>query len=302
MEYPDLNFLYVVEALMAERSVSRAAQRLGLTQPAVSHALSRLRTRFGDDLFVRAGAVMAPTPTGERVADGVARALALIRQDVLDARAFDPADTRRTFSVCLSDMGMIVLLPRLLAALAEHAPMATLRPIQVPAAELGAALQDGELDLAIGYLDRMGEHLHQQRLFTRSLVGIRRASASKRDKGEGAARMDAERFMNTRHVVAATLAMTNELLAKELRKRGTRLNVGVEVPYLLAVPSLVANSDFIAVIPNELADLFGKMAHVDAFDLPIALPDLTVRQFWHPRFHNDAAHRWFRKLVAEALR
>ncbi|AJP57566.1 LysR family transcriptional regulator [Pandoraea vervacti] len=299
MEYPDLNFLYVVDALMTERSVSRAAQRLGLTQPAVSHALGRLRTRFGDDLFVRAGAVMAPTPTGERVAEGVARALLLIRQDVLGAQAFEPTQTRRTFSVCLSDMGMIVLLPRLLAALAEQAPMATLRPIQVPASELGTTLQDGEADLAIGYLDRMGEHLHQQRLFTRSLVGIRRRVPRRR---AGGAPMDAETFMKTRHVVAATLAMTNELLAGELRKRGTRLNVGVEVPYLLAVPGLVANSDFVAVIPNELADLFGKLANVDVFALPISLPDLTVRQFWHPRFHNDPGHRWFRKLVAEALR
>jgi DNA-binding transcriptional LysR family regulator len=155
MDQPDLNALYVIEALALERSVSRAADRLGLTQPAVSHALARLRESFQDDLFVRAGAVMAPTPVGEKVIDGVQRALAVIRQDIWQAKSFDAATTTRTFSVCLSDMGVIVLLPRLLAALHAQAPNATLRPIQVPSVELASALQDGEVDLAIGYLGRL---------------------------------------------------------------------------------------------------------------------------------------------------
>ncbi|MGT2473222.1 LysR family transcriptional regulator [Paraburkholderia steynii] len=297
MDQPDLNALYVIEALALERSVSRAADRLGLTQPAVSHALARLRESFQDDLFVRAGAVMAPTPVGEKVIDGVQRALAVIRQDIWQAKSFDAATTTRTFSVCLSDMGVIVLLPRLLAALHAQAPNATLRPIQVPSVELASALQDGEVDLAIGYLGRLGENLHQQSLFRRSLVGIIAGSGTRKT-----VKMSLERFVASRHVVSATLAITNQLLEKELRRQGMKLRIGVDVPYLLAVPGLVANSDYIAVVPEELAALFSRLAAVDVFMLPIPLEDLTVQQFWHARYHNDAGHRWFRALVASTLR
>ncbi|AUT61703.1 MULTISPECIES: LysR family transcriptional regulator [Paraburkholderia] len=297
MDQPDLNALYVIEALALERSVSRAADRLGLTQPAVSHALARLRESFQDDLFVRAGAVMAPTPVGEKVIDGVQRALAVIRQDIWQAKSFDAATTTRTFSVCLSDMGVIVLLPRLLAALHAQAPNATLRPIQVPSVELASALQDGEVDLAIGYLGRLGENLHQQSLFRRSLVGIIAGSGTRKT-----VKMSLERFVASRHVVSATLAITNQLLEKELRRQGMKLRIGVDVPYLLAVPGLVANSDYIAVVPEELAALFSRLAAVDVFTLPIPLEDLTVQQFWHARYHNDAGHRWFRALVASTLR
>ncbi|BCZ81157.1 LysR family transcriptional regulator [Paraburkholderia terrae] len=297
MDQPDLNALYVIEALALERSVSRAADRLGLTQPAVSHALARLRESFQDDLFVRAGAVMAPTPVGEKVIDGVQRALAVIRQDIWQAKSFDAATTARTFSVCLSDMGVIVLLPRLLAALHAQAPNATLRPIQVPSVELASALQDGEVDLAIGYLGRLGENLHQQSLFRRSLVGIIAGSGTRKT-----VKMSLERFVASRHVVSATLAITNQLLEKELRRQGMKLRIGVDVPYLLAVPGLVANSDYIAVVPEELAALFSRLAAVDVFTLPIPLEDLTVQQFWHARYHNDAGHRWFRALVASTLR
>jgi DNA-binding transcriptional LysR family regulator len=297
MQPPDLNFLYVLQALNDERSVSRAADRLGLTQPAVSHALGKLRTLFQDDLFVRAGPVMAPTPVGERLAEGVANVLALVQQEIWSAKAFDAATTTRTFSVCLSDMGVIVILPQLLAALRERAPLASLKPIQFPSTELAGALQDGVLDLAIGYLGRVGENLHQQPLFRRSLVGIIKGGTTRKK-----VRMTLDEFIARKHVVAGTLALTNQLLEKELRRHGARLKVGVEVPLLLAVPSLVATSDFIAAVPDELAQLFARLADVDVFPLPVELPDLTVQQFWHARHHNDAGHRWFRGLVAETLR
>jgi DNA-binding transcriptional LysR family regulator len=297
MKTPDLNFLYVIQALGEERSVSRAADRLGLTQPAVSHALGKLRTQFQDDLFVRAGPVMAPTPVGERLIEAVAHVLGVVQQEIWSAKAFDAATTTRAFSVCMSDMGVIVLLPRLLAALRKHAPQASLKPIQLPSLELASALQDGALDLAIGYLGKMGDNLHQQPLFRRSLVGIIRGGPTRKK-----VRMTLAQFIEKEHVVADTLSLTNQLLEKEMRRRGARLKVGVDVPYLLAVPSLVATSDFIAAVPDELADLFARLADVDVFPLPVDLPDLTVQQFWHARHHNDAGHRWFRALVATTLR
>ncbi|MFM0619762.1 LysR family transcriptional regulator [Paraburkholderia nemoris] len=297
MTQPDLNFLYIIEALIAERSVSRAADRLGLSQPAVSHALARLRVRFQDDLLVRAGATMLPTPVGEHIAEHATKALAIIRTEILDAKEFDPATTTRTFSVCLSDMGVIVLLPMLLAAMRKQAPLATLRPIQVPSHDLDIALQDDDIDLAIGHLSKVGDTLRQQALFQRRLVGIEQSKGRRKTST-----MALSEFVERQHVIVSAQALTTEILDKELRQLGARLQVGVEVPYLLSVPSLVAHSDFIAVIPDELAEIFGKLANLSIFALPIILPPLTVRQFWHPRFQSDAGHRWFRGVVAQSLR
>ncbi|MFM0341870.1 LysR family transcriptional regulator [Paraburkholderia fungorum] len=297
MQPPDLNFLYVVQALAEEQSVSRAADRLGLTQPAVSHALGKLRTQFQDDLFVRAGPVMAPTPVGAQLIKGAANVLSLVQREIWGARAFDAATTTRIFSVCMSDMGVIVLLPRLLAALRERAPLATLKPIQLPSPELAGALQDGAIDIAIGYLGKIGDNLHQLPLFRRSLVGIIGGGVTRKK-----VRMTLDEFIERKHVVAGTLAITNQLLEKEMRRLGARLKVAVDVPYLLAVPGLVATSDYVAAVPDELAELFSRLANVDVFQLPIKLPDLTVQQFWHARYHNDSGHRWFRSLVSETFR
>lgn len=294
MNVPDLNFLYVLQALYEEKSVSRAADRLGLTQPAVSHALGKLRTLFHDELFVRAGLVMAPTEIGERVAHGAIQALSQIQHDIWDARTFNPLSSTRTFSVCLSDMGMITLLPRLLSALQKSAPNASLKPIQLPTLELAPALQDGAIDLAIGYLGQMASQLYQQSLFRRSLVGIMR-----NDERPHCVTFD--QFVSTKHVLTETLALSNLLLDDTLKRLGARLTVGIHVPNLLTVPNLVAASDHVACVPDELATYFAQIANIRTFRLPVDLPDFTVKQFWHARFHNDMAHRWFRKLVYDTL-
>lgn len=296
MNTPDLNFLYILHALYEERSVSRAGDRLGLTQPAVSHALGRMRDTFQDDLFVRAGAAMAPTQVGERMALASARILAMIQQEIWESQTFDAASTTRTFSICMSDMGVFALLPRLLSALSAEAPNATLKPIQLPSIQLAAALEDGAIDLAIGYLGKLGQNLYQQTLFHRELVGIMRASDAR-----AAEDMTLQQFIGSKHVVADTLALTNKLLEKELRQHGARLKVGVHVPYLLGVPSVVATSDFIAAVPSELAELFSRFADIRVFDLPVNIPRLTVKQFWHARHHSDAGHRWLRSLVSRTL-
>lgn len=297
MECPDLNFIYLVIALGEERSVSRAAERLGLTQPAVSHALRKLRLQFKDDLFVRAGKETVPTPVGQRLIDGGRQVLSAVDKEIWHAKAFDPLTTERVFPVSLSDMGMIVILPKLLGALRKEAPHASLKPVQVPARQISGALEEGDIDLAIGYLDRLDGSLHQQSLFVRPLVGIVKGGSTRKRVS-----MPLDAFIASRHAVSSALSITNQLIEKELKRHGAELNVGVEVPYLLAIPSIVAETDFIAAVPEELAQLFSRMANVDVFTLPIEVPDLRVRQFWHARYQRDAGHQWFRALVERTLK
>jgi len=290
----DLNFLYLVDALYREGSVSGAARRLDLTQPAVSHALNRLRVRFGDQLFVRSGAGMAPTPLGERVARGAARALALIQSDVLAEPPFDPRQSERRFTVGMTDMGGTVILPKVMQMLERQAPGISVQPKVASSSEIGSMLESGAVDVAWGYFGRLGPGLYQQTLFRRALIGIRR-------KGRRRAAMTLDTFVNTPHVLANATAVTNELLQQRLKERGHALRVALECPYILAVPAIVAGTGYIATVPDELADLFQRLAEIETFQLPLPVPDITVKQHWHARFNDDPGHRWFRARVFECV-
>jgi len=290
MAQQDLNFLYLVDALYREGSVSRAARRLDLTQPAVSHALNRLRAKFGDQLFVRAGPGMAPTPMGERVAQGARRALALIQSDILDGPGFEPRQAERTFAVGMTDMGGTVIMPKVMQALQRQAAGVRIKPVALRPADVGAMLESGAVDVAWGYFGHLSGGLYQQTLFRRALTGIRR-------KQQGRRPMTLQRFVDTPQVVANATALTNELLRQKLKERGHTLRIALECPYILAVPAIVAGTDYIATVPDQLAKLFLRLAEIEMFRLPLAVPDVTVKQHWHARLNDDPAHRWFRSLV-----
>jgi DNA-binding transcriptional LysR family regulator len=291
MNYEDLNFLYLIDALYQERSVSRAAERLDLTQPAVSHGLSRMRVKFGDELFVRSGSGMSPTPTGERIALGAHRALELIQSDIWDGPSFSPAKSDRTFVVGMTDMGGTVILPQVISVTSTEAPSIHIKPVAVRPAEVSELLESGLIDLAWGYFGHLSEKLYQQTLFRRSLTGIIRKGKRKTK------RMDFETFVSTPHVIASATSQTNELLQQKIREQGQTLRIALEVPYLLAIPRIIAGSDYIATVPDELADLFLRLADIEVFKLPLPIPDIAVKQYWHARYNGDAGHQWFRKMV-----
>ena len=290
----DLNFLYLVDALYREGSVSGAARRLNLTQPAVSHALSRLRERFADQLFVRSGAGMTPTPLGERVALGARKALTLIQTDILNEPVFEPRSAERCFKVGMTDMGGSVILPKVLQMLDREAPGLTISPKVAASSEIGQMLENGSVDVAWGYFGHLGPSLYQQSLFRRALIGIRRKSVRYEP-------MTLQTFVDTPHVVASATAVTNELLQQRLKERGHTLKIALECPYVLAVPAIVAGTSCIATVPNELAAVFQRLADIETFELPLTMPDFTVKQHWHARFNDDAAHRWFRAKVFECV-
>jgi len=294
---PDLNFLYLIDALYQERSVSRAAERLGLTQSAASHSLNRLRERFGDPLFVRSGVHMLPTPEAERLAQAARRALALIQSDIWQAQPFEPAHSRRTFTVGMTVMGGTVALPRVLKALSLLAPQVRIAPVAVQPEEVSTLLENGTLDLAWGYFGKLNTTLYQQALYRRQLTGIWR----KRRHAKDPRKMDFDAFVQARHVLTSATQLTNERLHQQVRARGHRLKVAMTCPYLMAVPAIVASSDWIATVPQELAQLFMRLEAITTFTLPLTVPDLVVKQYWHARQHADAGHKWLREQVFSTL-
>lgn len=297
MDSHDLNFLYLVDALYRERSVSRAALRLNLTQSAVSHGLNRLRAKFDDSLFVRTAAGMAPTPLGERIALGARRALELIQMEILDEPQFEPLRARHTFVVGMTDMGGTVILPRVVQALSVRAPQMRIVPVALRPHEVNEMMQSGAVDMAWGFFGHLSPALYQQTLFRRPLIGIRRKT---RD-GAQEVGMDFEAFVNRPHVFATATSVTNELLMQKVKERGATLQVALECPYILAVPAIIASSDYLATVPDQLASLFLRLADIETFSLPLEIPDVIVKQHWHARNNDDVAHRWMRSFVAECF-
>ena len=293
----DLNLLVVFLEVQQTRGISAAAQKLGLSQPAVSNALNRLRTTFDDPLFVRTPSGMQPTALAEQLSGPVASALAQL-QLTLNQRgeAFDPATSSRRFTVAMTDVAEVYFLPDLAPRCAALAPYARLSIVRSSERELLPAMADGRIDLAIGAHRDFSDSYYQQRLFRQECVTIFRRG---HELGEGELTLD--RFRAASHLWVSESTSPYDRIAQLLDKAGIRARASYEVPSFLAVPLIVARSELIATVPRKLADSLA-----DAFGLvqakpPVKLPLLQTNTFWHRRFHHDAGHRWLRTLIVEAF-
>ena len=289
----DLNFLFMLEALLEEGSVSAAADRLGLSQPAMSHALARLRQRFGDPLFVKTRTGMRPTPTAERIGLTARKVLSLVRDEILEVGAFDPATTTRTFTLALSDMAATILLGEITERFASSAPLARLRVVSVREKDIALQLEEGQVDLVIGTYAVKSSSLMQQALFkSTEYVCIVRAGHP-----EIRASLSLDQFVATEHVIAVQNAEANDFVDKALRAKGLRRRVAVEVPSLLPLPNIVASTDYVALVPRALATLSQQVKPLRILAPPIKPPAPTIRQYWHQRFKADTSVTWLRNLL-----
>ena len=289
----DLNFLFMLEALLDEGSVSAAADRLGLSQPAMSHALARLRKRFGDPLFVKTRSGMRPTPTAERIGLVSRRVLSVVRAEILEVGAFDPATTTRTFTLGLSDMASTILLGRITERFAASAPLARLRVVNVREKDIASQLEEGQIDLVVGTYAPRSPSILQQTLFraTEYVCIVRTGHPVIRG------RLSLDQFAATAHVSAVQNGEANDFVDKALRSRGLSRRVAVEVPSLLAVPKVVAYTDYVALVPGALAALSRKTTPLRILKPPVRPAAPLIRQYWHLRFKADTGVAWLRALL-----
>lgn len=294
----DLNFLFMLEALLEEGSVSAAADRLELSQPAMSHALARLRKRFGDPLFVKTRTGMRPTPTAERIGFVSKQVLSLVREEILEVGAFDPATTTRTFTLGLSDMAATILLGQITERFASSAPLARLRVANVREKDIALQLEEGLVDLVIGTYAVKSPSVMQQALFKATdYVCIVRAG----HRGIRAG-LSLDQFAAASHVIATQNAEANDYVDRVLRSNGMTRRVAVEVPSLLALPKVVAYSDYLALVPAALAALSQKTAPLRILEPPVKPPPPAVKQYWHQRFKADTSITWLRTMLRDLLR
>ena len=290
----DFHLLLVFEAVHAERHISRAAQRLGLAQPTVSNALGRLRRLTGDPLFVRTGRGMVPTPHAERLAVPLREALATLRAALRARSRFNPAVDRRHFTLFLTDLGEAFFLPRLLARLRDAAPGVTLTTLPMPDRDPQAALERGEVDLAIGNLPDLPPGFYQQRLFREHYVAILRP-----DHPLLNGVMTPERFAQAHHAVVLPHGTGHSVVEQALVARGLASRIVLRVQNFLVLPAIVTATDLLALVPRSAARVLAAHQPLGQLPSPLDLPDFVVRQCWPERLHGDAAHQWLRGLVVE---
>ncbi|MCW5770086.1 MAG: LysR family transcriptional regulator [Rhodospirillaceae bacterium] len=290
----DLNLLRVFEAVSHEKSVSRAANRLGLSQPAVSSAITRLRRSLGDPLFVRTSHGMQPTQLGERLLGPVETALELIRSALVQPNAaFDPARSDRSFTLLLTDMGERIYLGTMMRTLMRVAPGIKLQVRRLSYGRVADALETGIADLAVGYLSHLIGGLVYQRLYISELACLVR-----RGHPQIGSRLSRAQYLSSLHVVEASRSPADGFVTKILASVGVTRQFALSVPHFLAMPAIAAQTDLIATLPRRLVPLVADRGKLRVFPLPIDVPRPDVGMCWSPQRQDDIAHRWLRETFA----
>ena len=290
----DLNLLLVFDAVLAERSISRAADRLDLSQPAVSNALARMRKATDDRLFVRLGNAMVPTPYAQGIADPIRQALTGIRIALGASQDFDPDASQRAFSIYLTDLGEAYFLPRLLERLNRIAPGVRLRTLPIPPESAEEALRNGEVDLAIGNLPDLGAGFYVQRLFRDRYVCVVRKSHP--SIGE---RISARQFAAASHAIVTPGGWGHGIIERTLIAHGLEQRITLRMQNFLVLASIVATTDMVAIVPHSVGSQLSRHNDVKLLPLPIAIPAFDIRQCWQERFHDDRGNRWLRQQFVE---
>lgn len=293
----DLNLLVVFDALMAERHVTRAGERIGLSQPAVSAALKRLRHLLKDDLFIRRSDEMQPTRKAQALAVPLRQALRQI-QTALEPHVFDPATAQRSFKIATNDFAAAILLPSLGARLSLEAPSINLRVIYADD-PLGMKLLDEDvIDLAIAPFENPEPQFERQDLLEPEgfLCVMRKGHPLNGQPLTLEAFAAAPQLLISRTGDAA--GFVDEILAEV----GLKRRVAFTVPSFLLAPIVLAQTDYIAVLPRRMVEMFKQMVDLVACEPPFPQRKFPLGMLWHQRFSKDPGHLWLRNTLAEVAR
>lgn len=290
----DLNLLKLFEALVRERSVTQAGLRLGLSQPAASRALGRLRTMLGDRLVVRGKLGLELTPRGETLAGPVARLLDDAR-GIVSPAVFDPASATGRITIAAHDHLSLTVLAGLIARFERHAPALSLHIAQ-PAGDNVRLIEQGAADLALGIFEALPGSLHRRGLYADNLVCVVRS-----DHPGVADGLSLERYVTLRHIAVTISGVGESAVDVALSTLGLTRHVALRVPHFLAGAMLLADSDMILTLPSRLARLLAKRLPLALLDLPLQVAPLSPAMIWHERFHGDPAHVWVRQQLVDVV-
>lgn len=294
----DLKLIYVFEALLKLKNVSRAAEELDISQPALSQALAKLRRLFGDQLFVRTSEGMIPTPCAIVLAEPLLQIANICREQVQQRRQFDPATSEQVFSIAASDIGELVFIPKLMQVLAGRAPKIRLHAHRLEGGSLLESLQSGEVDVAIGGFPNLEAGIRERRVYTEHYVCLVREDHST-IRGE----LTKDTFLSASHILVEAHTEGH------IHQRAERMLLQLLDPHLIKVSVqsfilsalLLPLTDSILTVPSQVAVKLSGMLRLQVLSPPFAFEPFDVMMFWHERFHKDPAHQWLRALIAESF-
>lgn len=288
----DLNLLTVFDALMREQHLTRAADRLNMSQPAVSNALSRLRVQLRDPLFVRTSKGMLPTAKATQLYGSVRQALEVLQQALSEKFEFDPRASRRKFALSMNDYGEQMFLPLLMMAMRSQAPGLQFAIELETGESLRQRLQQGTLDVAFDYMQINGPEFMHEAVGEEELVVV--ASAQHPELSD---ELSLEQYLALPHVTLKTRDRIGTPLEIVLGRRRLNRNTVVEVPHLLTMPAIVATTDMLCTIPRRLAEAQAAVLPLCIYSLPLECPAIPVYMIWHASFEKDGGHCWLRESL-----
>ena len=296
----DLNLLVSFDALVSERNVSRAAEKLGMTQSALSHALKRLRATFGDPLMRRGPRGMEPTERALSLRQPVKTVLADIHSIISTKIVFDPTTTRRTFKLSMSDAMSVEALPLIVRCLRKQAPNVDLLVTTSGPRDACARIDDDDVEMAIGVFPHLPASLLDRELYRDNLVCVADKDHPLLKRG----RMDEKSYLACPHVTVAPNLDSGIQLDDIFAAMGLVRRVVATVPHYLAVPALIRGTDLVANTRRRLVRVLRTSSGLVVFPIPVTMqvPELSFRQIWHRRYDGDAGHRWLRDLILSAVR
>ncbi len=299
----DLNLLRVFDAVMAEGSLTRAAERLAMTQPAASHALKRLHVAVGEELFHRSAFGMRPTARAELLWPQVRAALAQL-QSALSPRSFDPTQDAATFNIAMADATAAMLLPGVVSAIETAQALANVRVLPLTTRDPRRLVEEADADLAIGYFPNaiaaivaQGSEatLHHRQLYATEYVCVMR-----RDHPLAAEPLTLDAFVEAHHLLVTFSGRAHGFVDEALAALGRRRRVVLTVNQFATAGSVVARSDLLTVLPQQFLPATGVEHRLVQKPLPLSLASVNVEMMWHLRKDDDPAHRWLREIVIDA--
>lgn len=287
---PEPKLLQLFDVLYQCRSVTRAAEQLGQSQPTISIWLARLREQLNDPLFVRTPGGMAPTPRADQLIGPCREVLESLRRLTAWEPQFIAATAQRRFRLCVSDASHITLLPSILNHLRSHAPGIRLEAARIDG-NTESALESGEADLAIGFVPWLGGGMYQQVLFEQDWVCLGNPQHPRLSNG-----MSLERYRAEGHV-QISFGTGQKLLEAGLARAGIERRIMLELPAFLGLGMIIGTTDLLGTLPRHIGQTLADMHGLQVHDCPFEVEGFTVKQHWHARYHQDNGNRWLRDVV-----
>ena len=288
----DLNLLVVFNAIYEEKSLTRAGRKLRLTQPAISHSLNRLRSAFNNQLFVRHGHQMVPTPLAEKLRVNAQEILGLTEKMLAGWESFELSRSRRTFLIGIQDYPLLAVLPALMEIINKNAPAINIKTSHLRKEDRKIALEEGKLDMVIGVHQEFGSNISQQYLFSDREVCIMR-----KDHPDIMSTLTMEQYIAAEFISLSVSEYEEQAIDVKLKEIGIKRKIRLIVENEVTIPHLIAKTDLLANVVDLVANTFAPWLPIKIMHIPIPITDIKFYQYWHTRHQKEPAHVWLRQTI-----